>query len=168
MADRVKQVVLDGMGLVVLHSGHKSKPFRRLMGTSCGVKWDHSGERERLWVTDPAHPIADGLDEYFELPKTEMYGEHFDVPHPDALVFTSWFEGGEVFRSGCAYHRGQGRIFYFRPGHETYPIYYDDNVRRVIVNACEWAAPTAAPVAVTRGNTDRPESTDADSSSSAR
>ena len=106
VAERVQQAVLDGMGLIVLHSAHLSKPFRLLMGTGCGLKWDEAGECERLWVTDPAHPITNGLDEYLELPETEMYGEHFDIPHPDELVFTSWFEGGEVFRSGCAYQRG--------------------------------------------------------------
>ena len=69
----------------------------------------------------PGHPIAAGLGEYFEIPHEEMYGEHFDIPDPDELVFVSWFQGGEVFRSGCCYYRGEGKIFYFRPGHETLP-----------------------------------------------
>ena len=119
---RVQERVLRGMGLVVLHSGHFSKIFKRLMGTSCNLKWREVGEKERLWVVNPAHPIAKGLGEYFEIPNAEMYGEHFDIPEPDDLVLISWFEGGEVFRSGCCYHRGMGKIFYFRPGHETYPI----------------------------------------------
>lgn len=140
VAERVQQAVLDGMGLVVLHSGHKSKPFRRLMGTSGRLTWDEQGERERIWVTDPAHPVAEGLPESFEVEPVEMYGEFFDIPQPDSVVFTSWFEGGEVFRSGCAFHRGHGRIFYFRPGHETYPHYHDDTIRQVIRNACDWAA----------------------------
>ena len=140
--DAVQQRVLDGMGLVVLHSGHYSKVFKRLMGTSCSLKWREAGERERLWVVDPGHPIADGLPEHFELPTTEMYGEHFDIPPPDELVFISWFQGGEVFRSGCTWRRGKGKIFYFRPGHETYPVYHDENVLRVIANAVRWAAPT--------------------------
>ena len=97
-------------------------------------------ELERLWVVDPAHPIVDGLPEYFELKHTEMYGERFDIPAPDTLVFISWFEGGEVFRSGCCFHRGAGRVFYFRPGHETYPIYHNPHVLRVITNAVRWTA----------------------------
>ena len=74
-----------------------------------------------------------------------MYGEFFDIPEPDALVFVSWFQGGEVFRSGCCYHRGEGRIFYFRPGHETYPTYYQEEVQQVIANAVRWAAPVDRP-----------------------
>jgi trehalose utilization protein len=138
---RVQQRVLAGMGLIVLHSGHFSKLFKRLMGTSCDLKWREANERERLWVVAPSHPIAAGLGEYFELPREEMYGEFFDVPAPDELVLVSWFQGGEVFRSGCCYTRGAGRIFYFRPGHETYPTYYDANVQQVIANAVRWAAP---------------------------
>lgn len=140
--DRVQTRVLEGMGLIVLHSGHMSKIFRRLMGTGCMLKWREIGERERLWVVDPSHPIAQGLNEYFELEHTEMYGEHFDIPQPDQLVFISWFQGGEVFRSGCCWHRSQGKVFYFRPGHETFPIYYDANVLRVIYNGVKWAAPS--------------------------
>jgi trehalose utilization protein len=139
--DRVQQHVLKGMGLLVLHSGHESKVFQRLMGTTCDLKWREAGERERLWVVKPGHPITAGLGPYFEIPQTEMYGEPFDIPEPDDLVFVSWFEGGEVFRSGCCYRRGRGKIFYFRPGHETYPIYYQDEVKRVITNAVQWAAP---------------------------
>ena len=108
IVDRVQRRVLDGMGLIVLHSGHYSKIFRRLMGTSCDLKWREAGERERLWVVDPSHPIAEGLGESFVLEHEEMYGEHFDIPAPDQLVFVSWFQGGEVFRSGCCYQRGRG------------------------------------------------------------
>ncbi|OXS73421.1 ThuA domain-containing protein [Domibacillus enclensis] len=138
---KVQQRVLDGMGLIVLHSGHFSKIFKTLMGTSCDLKWREAGEKERLWVVDPAHPIAEGIGEYFELEHEEMYGEHFDIPVPDELIFMSWFEGGEVFRSGVTYTRGNGKIFYFRPGHETHPTYYNENVQRVIQNAVKWAAP---------------------------
>ncbi|MWV40660.1 ThuA domain-containing protein [Natrialba sp. INN-245] len=142
IVDRVQERVLKGMGLLVLHSAHFSKIFKRLMGTTCNLQWREDGGTERLWVVDPGHPIADGLDESIELPETEMYGEPFDVPEPDRLVFTSWFEGGEVFRSGCCYRRGNGRIFYFRPGHETFPIYENDEIQRVLRNAVEWATPT--------------------------
>jgi len=137
--ERVALRVWQGMGLVVLHSGHFSKIFRRLMGTPCALKWREAGERERLWVVNPGHPIAAGLGASFELPNTEMYGEPFSIPEPLETVFISWFEGGEVFRSGLTFQRGAGRIFYFRPGHETYPIYYDGNVRRVLRNAVRWA-----------------------------
>jgi trehalose utilization protein len=145
IVDRVQQAILNGMGLIVLHSGHFSKIFKRMMGTNCSLKWREIGERERLWVTDPAHPIVQGLGEYFEIPHVEMYGEFFDIPQPDALVFISWFQGGEVFRSGAAYHRGKGKVFYFRPGHETLPIFFQSEVQQVIVNAVRWAAPVAGP-----------------------
>jgi trehalose utilization protein len=138
--DRVHARVLGGMGLVVLHSGHFSRIFRRLMGTTCDLKWREDGRRERLWVVDPSHPIAEGLGESFVLPEEEMYGEHFDIPAPDELVLVSWFEGGEVFRSGATWRRGRGRVVYLRPGHETHPTYFDPNVRRLIANACRWAA----------------------------
>ena len=146
VVERVHQRVLDGMGLIVLHSGHFSKIFKRLMGTSCDLKWREAGEHERLWVVDPSHPIAEGLGESFVIEHEEMYGEHFDIPAPDGLVFVSWFQGGEVFRSGCCYQRGRGRIFYFRPGHETYPTYFNADVRHVIANAARWASqPAGAP-----------------------
>src|SRR5262249_38655610 len=116
------------------------------MGTTGNLKWRESGERERIWVVDPSHPIAEGLEESFVLEHEEMYGEPFDIPAPDRLVFVSWFQGGEVFRSGCCYLRGRGRIFYFRPGQETHPTYFDPNVRRVIANAASWAATPAGPV----------------------
>ena len=137
---KVQQRVLAGMGLIVLHSGHYSKIFRTLMGTNCSLLWREDSAKERLWVTSPGHPIARGLGAYFELPHTEMYGEHFDIPTPDDQIFISWFQGGEVFRSGCTWRRGNGKIFYFRPGHETFPIYFDENVRKVIGNAVHWAS----------------------------
>jgi trehalose utilization protein len=145
IVDRVHQRVLDGMGLIVLHSGHYSKIFRRLMGTTCSLKWREAAEKERLWVVEPSHPIADNIDEYIEVPEAEMYGERFDIPAPDTLVFNSWFEGGEVFRSGCCYHRGNGRVFYFRPGHETYPVYHDETIQQVLANAASWTAPNEGP-----------------------
>lgn len=149
--DALQERVLEGMGLIVLHSGHFSKIFKRLMGTSCALKWREMGERERIWVVSPGHPIAEGLPEYFELPHTEMYGEHFDIPEPDEQVFISWFQGGEVFRSGNCWRRGKGKVFYFRPGHETFPIYYDEQVLRVIFNAVRWAAPCGV-THIERGN----------------
>ncbi len=144
IAAKVQQRVLQGMGLIVLHSGHYAKPFKMLMGTNCHLSWREADERERLWITAPGHPITQGIEgNFFELEKTEMYGEPFDIPQPDEQVFISWFEGGEVFRSGNVWRRGAGKVFYFRPGHETYPIYYDPNVRRVLANAVRYVAPVA-------------------------
>jgi trehalose utilization protein len=145
IAERVAKRVLAGMGLIVLHSGHMSKPFMRLMGTGCDLKWREVGENERIWVVEPGHLIADGLPEHFDLPHEEMYGERFDIPAPDQLVFISWFKGGDVFRSGCCWTRGAGKIFYFRPGHETFPTYYQKEIQQVIINAARWAAPGNIP-----------------------
>ena len=141
IAEKVKQRVLDGMGLIVLHSGHLSKPFVKLMGTVCRSKWRENDEKERIWVIEPSHTIADGLPEYIELEKEETYGERFEIPAPDELVFISWFSGGEVFRSGCCYKRGLGKVFYFRPGHEEYPTFYRDDITLILKNACNWAKP---------------------------
>jgi trehalose utilization protein len=145
IVEKVYNRVIQGMGLIVLHSAHFSKIFRKLMGTTCDLKWREIGENERIWVIEPGHPIAEGLGEYIDIEHAEMYGERFDIPAPDTLVFVSWFKGGEVFRSGCCFHRGKGKIFYFRPGHESYPIYHNPQVLKVIENAIRWAAPTNGP-----------------------
>ena len=145
IAARVVDRVNAGMGLIVLHSGHASKVFQRLMGTpTVQLRWRHEGEREILWVVEPTHPIAAGLPDHIVLDQEEMYGERFNIPAPDELIFISWFEGGEVFRSGCCYQRGRGRIFYFQPGHESFPTYYHKDIQQVILNAIQWAAPPAA------------------------
>ena len=148
VAEKVKQRVLDGMGLVVLHSAHFSKPFKKLMGTSCDLKWREADDKERIWVVDPSHPITEGLGEYIDIEKEEMYGEHFDIPTPEELIFVSWFEGGEVFRSGATFRRGRGKIFYFRPGHETYPTYYHKDVQKVIRNGVKWVNNNETPTPV--------------------
>jgi len=138
---RVHERVLGGMGLIVLHSGHYSKLFKRLMGTSCALCWREAVERERIWAVNPGHAIAEGIDRCIELEQSEMYGEPFGIPNPEEQVFVSWFEGGEVFRGGNCWTRGSGRIFYFSPGHEAYPIYHHPAVQRVIYNAVRWARP---------------------------
>ncbi len=140
VVERVTKAVHAGMGLIVLHSGHHSKVFKTLMGTPCSLGW-RENEFVRLWVTDPSHPITQGIDRYFELGEEEIYCEPFSIPEPDKLLFISWYEGGEVFRSGCTYKRGNGNIFYFQPGHETCPSYHDKNVQRIITNAVRWARP---------------------------
>ena len=141
IVDKIHKRVLCGMGFIPLHSAHLSKPFVKLMGTSCTLKWREAGENERLWVVEPSHPIAEGIGEYIAIEHEEMYGERFDIPAPDALVFVGWFKGGEVFRSGCCYHRGNGKVFYFQPGHETFPIYHKPEILRIIKNAVKWARP---------------------------
>ena len=152
IAARVQARVLAGMGLIVLHSAHLSKPFVRLMGTSRNLRWREAHDRELIWTVNPAHPIAAGVSQPIVLDQHEMYGEFFDIPQPDELVFISSFTGGEVFRSGCCFHRGQGRIFCFSAGHETYPIYHQPRVLDVIGNAIGWAArTTSAQIDLTEG-----------------
>lgn len=141
IAVNVQQAVLKGMGIIFLHSGHHSKPFRLLMGTGCDLTWRENGDMERVWNVAPAHPIMQGIGRYFEIPGVETYGEPFTVPEPDEVVMIGWYSGGEVFRSGLTFHRGNGRIFYFQPGHETFPIYKHPDVQTVIRNAVRWAAP---------------------------
>ena len=140
VAERVRRHVLAGMGLVVLHSGHYSKIMRKLLGTSMTLRWRH-GDRERLFCTCPTHPIAQGIPAWLDIPKEEMYGEFFDIPKPDDVVFTGWFAGGEVFRSGCTFTRGLGKIFYFQPGHEEYPIYHMPVIQQIIKNGVRWCVP---------------------------
>lgn len=147
VVERVHSHVLAGMGLIVLHSGHWSKIFGKLMGTSCTLRWRSERDREIVWTVDPTHPIAQGVPHPFIIPEQEMYGEFFDIPAPDELIFLSSFSGGEVFRSGCTFKRGFGKIFFFSPGDQDYPVYHHKDVRRVIANGVEWA------------RTDRPERT---------
>jgi len=142
VVERVHARVMGGMGLIVLHSGHLSKIFRRVMGTTCNLRWREADDRELLWTVAPTHPIAAGVPHPLVIPRHEMYGEFFDIPPPDELVFVSSFSGGEVFRSGCCFRRGKGRVFYFSPGHETYPVYHQPGVQRVLCNAVRWACST--------------------------
>ncbi len=144
IVQRVYDRVMNGMGLVALHSAHASKIFCKLMGTqSCDLKWRESGDTEIMWVTSPNHPIVEGIGDRLVIPEEETYGEHFNIPEPDELVMISWFSGGEVFRSGCCFKRGNGRIFYFKPGHETFPVYHQKEVQKVLINAAKWACPTS-------------------------
>ena len=140
IAKKVHDRVLRGMGFIALHSSHLAKPFLKLMGTSGSLKW-REGDFERLWLVAPNHPIAEGVDEHIDLEHEEMYGERFDIPAPDELIFISWFRGGDVFRSGCCWNRGAGKVFYFRPGHETNPTYHLGQIQRIITNSVRWAAP---------------------------
>ena len=142
VAALVRDAVLDGMGAIFLHSAHHSKPFKTLLGTSCNLTWRESGDSEILWVIDPAHPITRGIDRFFRLEGEETYGEPFVIPNPEKVLFIGNFSGGEVFRSGVLYERGNGKIFYFQPGHETFPTFYNENVQRVIKNAVRFVAPS--------------------------
>lgn len=143
VAERVQRHVQAGMGLVALHSAHFSKIMKRLLGTSMTLKWKHD-EQEKLWCIRPSHPIAQGIPEMIEIPQEEMYGEYFDIPKPDDVVFAGWFSGGQVFRSGCTFTRGYGKIFYFQPGHEAYPVYHMPEIQRILVNAVRFCAPGLA------------------------
>ena len=154
VVNRVQQRVWDGMGIIALHSAHMSKIFRLLNGTSGKLHWREAGDRERIWVINPAHPITRGLPEHFELPYEEMYGEPFMIAEDAKILLMSWFEGGEVFRSGFTLQRGNGRLFYFRPGHETFPTYHDPNVLKVIANAIRWLRPV---ISAPYPKTHRPE-----------
>jgi len=142
---RVQDRVLAGMGLVILHSAHWSKIFTRLMGTTCALRYREANERETVWTVNPGHPVTRGVPAVFTVPEQEMYGEYFDIPQPDELVFISSYPGGEVFRSGCSFTRGMGRIFFFSPGHETHPVYFQTEVRKVISNAVEWTYSPPSP-----------------------
>lgn len=140
IVERIHKYVVGGMGLIALHSAHFSKIFKKVMGTSCTLKW-RNDERERIWTIMPNHPIAEGVDESFVIENEEMYGEPFDIAKPDDVIFIGWFKGGEVFRSGCTWTRGNGKVFYFQPGHETNPIFHNENVQKIIRNAVRWACP---------------------------
>ena len=144
LVDQVCKRVHSGMGLMVLHSGHFSKPFKRLMGTTGALRWREAGENERLWCINPSHPICEGLGEYVDIKQEETYGEAFDIPTPDELVFIGWFSGGEVFRAGCVFNRGAGKVFYFNPGHETFPTYKNAKIKKIMKNAAKYICPKKA------------------------
>jgi len=144
VADKVVARVQQGMGFIALHSAHHSKPFKRLMGTTCDLRWRENDDQCVVWNVNTNHPITQGVPLYFTLEKEEMYGEYFFIPQPEELIFLSWFQGGNAFRGGCTFTRGLGKIFYFQPGHEVYPSYHNEHVQRVIANAIRWAQPPAA------------------------
>lgn len=140
IAEMVHNEVQCGMGVIFLHSAHHSKPFKKLMGTTCNLKW-RNGEKERLWNINPAHPIMEGVGDYVDIPREEMYGEQFQIPKPDDILMIGTFSSHEVFRSACVWQRVHGKIFYFQPGHETYPIYHMPEIQRIIKNAVRWVKP---------------------------
>ena len=140
VADRVRDRVYAGMGLILLHSAHYSKVIQKVVGMTGHLTWGDE-VKEVVWNINPTHPIAAGVPTHFILPKEEIYGEPFQIPEPDELIFVGWYETGHVFRSGCTWRRGYGKVFYFQPGHESVPTYYDKNVQKIIKNAIFWAAP---------------------------
>ena len=141
LVERIRQrVYVGGMGFIALHSAHHSKPFRAIVGTTGNLLWGDN-QKEIIWNIMPSHPIAAGIPSHFELPEEELYAEPFQIPQPDAHIFEGWYEHGYVFRTGCTFLRGAGRVFYFQPGHETCPSFYDANVQRIITNGVRWAAP---------------------------
>lgn len=158
VANRIVSAVLQrGMGFMPLHSGLFCKAGSMLLG-KCGAggKYRECGERARVWVINRAHPITAGLeDDWFDIEYDEMYGEPFGVPTPDELIFITWFQGGEVLRSGMTWNRGAGKVFYFQPGHEEWPIYTENKyVQKVITNAVKWLKPAGGPPPVGRGEVD--------------
>ena len=141
LAEKVRQrVYRDGMGFIALHSGHHSKPFKAIVGCTGDLQWGDN-QKEVMWNLFPSHPIADGIPEAFDIEEDELYSEPFFIPQPDQLVFASWFENGNIFRSGCCFFRGLGKVFYFQPGHETCRSFYNPYCQKIITNAVRWAKP---------------------------
>ncbi len=141
IAAKIHSAVLKGMGFIVLHSAVHSKPFRLLMGSTCTLTWREDDDYEFLWVCNPTHPIAKGIDRCIKIDHEEAYGEPFSIPEPDELVFIASYEGGEAFRAGCCFRRGAGKIFYFQPGHEEFPTFKNPDIIKIIKNAVRWARP---------------------------
>lgn len=148
LADKIRdRVYLGKMGFIALHSGHKSKPFMKIVGTNGNLSWGRN-QKEVVWNLLPSNPIAAGIPDHFTLEEEELYSEPFYIPQPDALVFGSWFEDGNIFRSGACFLRGAGKVFYFQPGHETCRSFYNPYVQRIIKNAVYWAAPNDTAICI--------------------
>jgi trehalose utilization protein len=141
----VRRVKEDGMGFIGTHSAHWSKPFKSLMGTPCGWTGGYVEDGSKLDVSikAPRHTIAHGLKD-FVVPHTERYTEPFEVPDPELLIFDGQYTRPngttEKSRQGMVWTVGKGRVFYFQPGHESYPIYFQEEIRHVFRNAVPWAA----------------------------
>ena len=146
-AQRVAETVLNGMGILFLHASLGSKPAKILLGTNSNTgKYREIGEKEKIWVVDRSHPVVDGMEkEYIEIPASEMYGEPYGIPTPDDIVFISWFEGGEVLRSGVDWKKGAGKVFFFAPGHEEFPVYYHSEIQKAVKNIVRWLKPVKGP-----------------------
>jgi trehalose utilization protein len=138
--EAVRQIRERGLGFIAIHSAHYAKIFKMILDSACDLGgWRVGGKPESLKCVAPTHPIAQGVGD-FTIPHTEMYNEPFKVPPPEATIFLSTWEGGEEFRSCNTWTAGRGRVVYFRPGHETYPIYFQEKPLRVIANAVLWCA----------------------------
>lgn len=137
---KVRRRVYMGMGLIALHSAHYSKVFDTVVGTTGNLTWG-AEMPEIVWNINPTHPIAKGIPTHFKIAEEEVYAEPFQIPEPDEIVFLGWYEKGYVFRSGCTWRRGFGKVFYFQPGHESVPTFKNPYVIQVIKNAVYWAKP---------------------------
>jgi trehalose utilization protein len=104
----------------------------------CFPAWRADGKPSTITVLKPNHPIAKGLPKEFTIPHTEMYDEPFHVPEPDERLLEECWETGEWFPSGSVWNLGKGRVFYFRPGHETFAVYREENVLKLLENAARW------------------------------
>ncbi len=139
----VERVKAGRLGFVALHASFASKPFQTLMGTPCEPEaWRNDGSPEHVVVQEPNHPLARGIQP-FTIPQSIMYAEPFAVPKPEAVVLVSSWGQGETFRSGLTWTVGQGRVVYFRPGHDAFPVLFHPSVRQVIANAVQWASKRA-------------------------
>lgn len=101
----------------------------------CFPAYRNDGKPSTLYTIQPDHPIAQGIPSRFQLPSTEMYDEPFHVPEPDEVIFEERWPTGEWFRSGMIWNIGDGKVFYFRPGHETFPVYKQEVALNIIENA---------------------------------
>lgn len=137
----VKHVKERGMGFLGLHSTHFAKPFKALMETECSWRtYVEDGKSAEIHVWDASHPIAQGVPN-FVIPKEEWYGEPYKVPPPDSVVLVGLYtDRREIARDGMTWTAGKGRVFYFRPGHETFPIYFMPEVQKILGNAARWLA----------------------------
>ncbi len=139
----VARVRDHGMGFIATHSAHYSKPLKALLGTPCGWKggYEDDGSKVEIVVMAHSHPIARGVKD-FVVPHTERYGDPFEAPQPETLIFDGIYTlpngTHQNAQQGMVWRIGKGRVFYFQPGHEGYPIYFQPEIRQVVRNGVRW------------------------------